>query len=234
MNRFFSLFIFISVLLFVIYAVYEGVGYLESSKLDKVNTYIKPNKVDTDKPEVDTDREKIVYGSLRFGDSKDVVEKKLESDPAVCRYSGNFVRLFGHPALGKHIDIGLYKYYIVPEFHKDKLYQIIICSYEETATYYSTKVKDYWRNLVDVISAQYGKEKWGRTRYIDFFEHKPGYMQFSHVWLYGTKTIQIGVGKTEYQYYAVLYISHQPTVDALKAVKKHKEREKRKKSSDTF
>lgn len=169
------------------------------------------------------DKNKIgdfAFRNLRFGDSKLIVDRKLQGD-----LSSNY-----H---GSTTCIGNYNYDLSCSYTNDKLYRIDFYSRPRSATYYSTEIKDEWENLVDTLSKKYG-EAYGV--YKEIFELNPGYISFTHTWITNTKKISVGVGETKegYKYYAVLVIVDLEAERNIKQKEQDTRDSSQKKSSQDF
>lgn len=163
--------------------------------------------------------EKKAFGSLEFGDSKATVRRKLEKEPLVK--IGNWHDTDG--SKGYDVKIGSFTYQLETDFYQDKLCMISFHSDLMDVSYFNTKLKDMWENLVNVISKQYSQYCIESGHYKSILEIE----LTNYKWVYKTKLISLYVREDFYPKYAVtLSIMDMPMMElAMKESEREKQRE---------
>lgn len=168
----------------------------------------------------DSLNEKKAFGSLEFGDSKATVRRKLEKEPSVKIGNWHDVK---DGSKGYDVKIGSFTYRLATDFYQDKLYMISFLSDLMDASYFNTKLKDMWENLVNVISKQYSQYCIKSGQYKSILEVE----LTNYRWVYKTKLITLYIREDCYPKYAVtLSIIDMPIGElAIKESELEKQRE---------
>lgn len=167
------------------------------------------------------------FGSINFLESLKEVNTKLETNGIRSKYPDKLEA----DSYFLRVRIGEYYYNIKFYFFKKILYKVKIESKEMTANYYSTYLKDYWKNLVKIISKNYGEVQ---GHFIPFMSMNSGYIKWSHIWKIKNKEIQIGIGESESKYYTILQITYSSIEDMIKKNKKENNKKEVEKAINMF
>lgn len=145
---------------------------------------------------IDTAAANIAYGSINFGISEKEFKKLLPNT---------------------FNTVGSYEYAFYPTFKDDKLYLLEIASVSKPATEIESSLEPLAENLLKVLTNKYGPATESRAK-LDFFDFKPGTIQWQHYWKIHTKTLKIGISEnsTGGTYKTLLWIYDEPTFDKIK------------------
>ncbi|CAM4272893.1 hypothetical protein SAMN06265348_109312 [Pedobacter westerhofensis] len=157
----------------------------------------------------------IAYGKVKFGITKKAYDKLM-------------------PEMSNKI--GAYDYMFLPQYDKQgKLMGIFIQSYKETANYIDNKLTDELNNLRDVIKAKYEDPTIDHGK-PEFFNFKPGMVQYQYDWELGSKMITIGLCEEEggSEYRAVCYIYNDTMMQAFKDSESKKSEQVKKAAANNF
>lgn len=164
---------------------------------------------------IDTAAAKIAYGSMNFGISEKEFKKTLPN------------------TLNK---IGSYEYAFYPRFsNDDKLYLLEIATVSKPATEIESYLEPFAENLVKVLTNKYGLPTESRAK-LDFFDFKPGTIQWQHYWKIHTKTLKIGISEnyTGGTYRTLLWIYDEPAFEKIKNENLVSDESQRLKDSEKF
>jgi hypothetical protein len=99
------------------------------------------------------------------------------------------------------------------------------------ADYYESLVQVCWKEMYEVISAQYG-ESFGAFPSINVLNKD---FNLTNVWHYGKKTIKLGIMQSEnYKYSVGLLLIYQPIDDSLSEIREKQQNEAIEKSIPDF
>ncbi|WP_433863222.1 hypothetical protein [Sphingobacterium thalpophilum] len=172
---------------------------------------VTPIFADTTETKYDPAAAKVVYDKVNFGITKKEYEKLMPN------------------TFNK---IGDYEYTFYPEYDENgKLYLLQISTPSVNAGEIETRLTDYKNNLYKVISQKYQAPSKDHGN-INFFDFKPGYIQWQYEWNIHTKTIVIGMGENSSQstYTTQMWIYDKPTFDRIR--KQREEQSNKNTSSD--
>lgn len=164
---------------------------------------------------MDTSSANIAYNTINFGISEKEYNKLMPS------------------TLNK---VGSYEYAFNPTFSKDdKLYLLEIASVSKPATEIESSLEPFAENLVKVLANKYGQPIESRAK-LDFFDYKPGTIQWQHYWKIHTKILKIGISEnsTGGTYKTLLWIYDEPTFDKIKNENQATDEAQKLKDSEKF
>ncbi|MBK5263502.1 MAG: hypothetical protein JJE17_13205 [Peptostreptococcaceae bacterium] len=176
------------------------------------------------------------YGDINFGDSKEVVEKKVLKNPKIEVSPYLTFSVFFMADINIPVGRDTYSFSMDFDFFNDQLYQVTISSPDRTASYFDSDVKAFRDKLVEIVESQYGAPSW--TKDLSFSDIDPGYIWWSHRWLPNDlgqeKEINIGFREYKYEYSAMMYIEYPPLVEAKNQAETEAERKATEKASGNF
>jgi len=205
-------FLFITLIAFALFSCNEPKSKsIANKKQDSIkiirNRKIKDSLevIELKRKEARIEKSKIAFGGAKFGMS---VNQVMKTDI----FKGGYSSAYGNSAYArpsyKNSKIGEYEYDIEAIFNQDSLYSITIQSPFETANYIDTKVIDCANNMREVIQLKYGyaDNTYGTP---EFYNYKPGYIQWMYKWEIEDKVILIGLMEkssgSEYNSYTMIY-----------------------------
>lgn len=166
------------------------------------------------------------YRDINFGDSEQLVIKKLSKDLKIDL-----------PSVGggllAYVDYNESKFSMFFYYYKNQLYRIEFLGSALSASYLNTKIKEERDLLVQMISNKYGDPSGSWD--VDLSDSDMG----SHRWIEykigETKKISIGFFEnTDSTYYSVMYIDYLPIFEQKKEEAEQKKKEELSNSSDEF
>ncbi len=157
------------------------------------------------------------YRSIYLGERREAILEAIRSDsafrlPSWGVTSGNPVYAYTDIA---GVPVTAYLY-----FWDDLLYEVAFYSRDgRSATHFELEVLRERDVFASVLTQAHGSPAW--TREIAFWNLQPGYITWSHRWHKGDVTYRVGVAETtDWQYHAVLYITHEALARAKDAAEK--------------
>lgn len=175
------------------------------------------------------------FVDIYFGESKDIVEEKIENNPDISLSSYNFGDGLS-ASISLNVGSSRYLHDLSFDFFNDQLCLVKITSPNRSATYFDSDVINFRDNLVKLIEIQYGEPSW--IRKLNFSDIEAGYIKWSHIWYANDvnkdKSIKIGLSVYSYKYYSVMHIEYPPLLEAKELEEAKREEEEREKDSTLF
>ena len=163
------------------------------------------------------------WRDINFGESVQVVAEKLNSykdlemlipgGRSVTEFSGTPVELLESPGF-VYTYLGGVPFALSFDFFEDQLFRIHFEGQKKTANYFDTDIVGERNTLVKIIRETKGRPDTAIE--ISFLSMEPQHVLWSHIWNAGNTNVRynIGIGERESEYYAALWISHLPLLNA--------------------